>query len=287
MHIRCKFDGGKQINRSQSGSWESRCAGAGLRQKLGPEWGPNTWKLITGTEPNIIFKQTASQNNKQVQRDRKSKSTEEAKENTDDDSDKARKDYARYDGGSGVMEIQTDIPQEYLQGRITQYYEAHVKVCESEIKEIEVLTRDQSEGCDIYRNKWKAERRKRSTSSMMGQIARRRSTTKVAKLVKTLLYSSFKGNAATSWGITQESCSEKQYLSKMRAESPSITVSPSGLVISIHHPWIAASPDGLVNDPSSSDTFGLVEYKNLYSHRNSDLQTAAKSKDFCLTVSQR
>ena len=167
---------------------------------------------------------------------------------------------------------------------INQYYEAHVKVCESEIKEIEVLTRDQSEGCDIYRNKWKAERRKRLTSSMMGQIARRRSSTKVAKLVKTLLYSSFKGNAATSWGITQESCSKKQYLSKVRAESSSITVSPSGLVISIHHPWIAASPDGLVNDPSSSDPFGLVEYKNPYSHRNSDLQTAAKSKDFCLTV---
>ena len=44
----------------------------------------------------------------------------------------------------------------------------------------------------------------------------------------------------------------------MRAGSPSITVSPSGLVISIHHPWIAASPDGLVNDPSSSDPFGLA-----------------------------
>ena len=30
MHIRSKFDGGKQINRSQAGSWEGRCAGAGL-----------------------------------------------------------------------------------------------------------------------------------------------------------------------------------------------------------------------------------------------------------------
>ena len=31
MPIRSKFDGGKQINRSQSGSWEGRCAGAALR----------------------------------------------------------------------------------------------------------------------------------------------------------------------------------------------------------------------------------------------------------------
>ncbi len=29
MHIRCKFDGGKVINRSQSGSWEHRCMGLG------------------------------------------------------------------------------------------------------------------------------------------------------------------------------------------------------------------------------------------------------------------
>ncbi len=36
MHIRMKFDGGKVINRSQSGSWEHRCVGAGLRQNMGP-----------------------------------------------------------------------------------------------------------------------------------------------------------------------------------------------------------------------------------------------------------
>ena len=34
MHIRSKFDGGKQINRSQSGFWEARCAGAALRVKM-------------------------------------------------------------------------------------------------------------------------------------------------------------------------------------------------------------------------------------------------------------
>ena len=43
----------------------------------------------------------------------------------------------------------------------------------------------------------------------------------------------------------------------MQAEPPSITVSPSGLVISIHHPCIATSPGGLVNDPSSSDPSDL------------------------------
>ena len=58
MHIRSKFDGGKQINHSQSGSWEGRCAGAGLRQNLGPAWGPVTWKSATGSEANSVFRST-------------------------------------------------------------------------------------------------------------------------------------------------------------------------------------------------------------------------------------
>ena len=40
MSIRCKFEGGKVVNRSQSGSWEFRCMGDGLRESLGPAWGP-------------------------------------------------------------------------------------------------------------------------------------------------------------------------------------------------------------------------------------------------------
>ncbi len=54
MHMRSKFDGGKVINRSQSGSWEHRSMGAGLRQNLGKEWGPQAWKDVTDTSPNKV-----------------------------------------------------------------------------------------------------------------------------------------------------------------------------------------------------------------------------------------
>ena len=56
MHIRSKFDGGKQINRSQSGSWEARCAGAALRVNEGPEWGPKCWEKITKVKNNQTYK---------------------------------------------------------------------------------------------------------------------------------------------------------------------------------------------------------------------------------------
>ena len=81
MHIRCKFDGGKQVNRSQSGSWEGRCAGVGLRQNLGPEWPTTVWKSVTGEDPNSVFQEYLAENSKKVRMDRKRKATDQAKKN--------------------------------------------------------------------------------------------------------------------------------------------------------------------------------------------------------------
>ena len=54
MHIRSKSDGGKVINRSQSGSWEYRCMGAGLQQNT-EEWGPAVWSKMKDSSPNQVL----------------------------------------------------------------------------------------------------------------------------------------------------------------------------------------------------------------------------------------
>ena len=59
MNVRAKFDHGKQINRSQSGSWQARCAGAGLRMNKGPTWGPATWKKIVSATACTAFTRVA------------------------------------------------------------------------------------------------------------------------------------------------------------------------------------------------------------------------------------
>lgn len=79
MHIRCKFDGGKQVNRIQGGSWQARCAGAGLRCNMGPSWGPAAWEKAVGTPPAVVFHSTAKKAVKQVEHDRKRKATVESK----------------------------------------------------------------------------------------------------------------------------------------------------------------------------------------------------------------
>lgn len=46
-----------------------------------------------------------------------------------------------------------------------------------------------------------------------------------------------------------------------------LQVKKCGLVISASNPWLAASPDGQVNDPSTEPSSGLIEIKNPYSAR--------------------
>ena len=80
MHIRSKFDGGKQINRSQAGSWDGRCAGAGLRCNEGAGWGPKIWQKAVHTEPSDVFKLAAADAIKRTDKDRKRKATAAAKQ---------------------------------------------------------------------------------------------------------------------------------------------------------------------------------------------------------------
>ena len=56
MHIRSKFDGGKVINHSQSGSWEYHCMGAGLQQNTWKEWGLAVWSKMTKSSPIPSFR---------------------------------------------------------------------------------------------------------------------------------------------------------------------------------------------------------------------------------------
>ena len=73
MHIRSKYDGGKVINRSQSGSWGYRCMGAGLQLNKGRAWGPLTWEDMTASKPSEVFTGVSESCARQVESQRKRK----------------------------------------------------------------------------------------------------------------------------------------------------------------------------------------------------------------------
>jgi len=90
-----------------------------------------------------------------------------------------------------------------------------------------------------------------------------------------LLYSKFEGNPSTEW---QEAATNLQYLQIKREVSPDVSTG----VISLDNPWLAASPDGLVYDPTEQYPNGVVEFKNPYAAWNIMLKEAAAKTTFCL-----
>ena len=120
----------------------------------------------------------------------------------------------------------------------------------------------------------------------MKTVAQRRPTTPVASTVKQLLYSKFVGNAATRYGLRQERSSCYKYLEWLEKEKGSAGAKVNikcGLVVSSTNPWLAATPDGWVDDPQASPRRGLVEFKNPYNSRNLLLSDAiTKKKCTCL-----
>ena len=298
MHIRSKFDGGKQINRSQRGSWQSRCAGAGLRINEGPNWGPACWENITGLSPSKTFKAVAVKRTETAIKDRKRKSKTEEKLRHKkckrvDNSLQSRLDYSRHDDGPNALDVSPDIPTSDLHDLMVDlhdlmvsYYLAHVKVTESTATKISIDTIGQ--GDDTSNILWHEERRKRLTASNVGKIAKRRATTKVGPSVQQLLNRKFQGNAATNWGTFREEDSNKEYTKTKREHSPNLSTSKSGLVVSVNNPWLGASPDRLVHNPASDPPDGLVEFKNPYSARDMTIDEAVrKVENFCPCSDQK
>ena len=115
MNVRTKFDGGKQVNRCQSGSWQARCAGAALQINEGSNWSSEMWSKVVST-PSKTFRAVGECKTKKLNKDRKRKSTDttkikrkKAKRESLSASQQSREYYSRYDGESNANDIVTDV----------------------------------------------------------------------------------------------------------------------------------------------------------------------------------
>lgn len=61
----------------------------------------------------------------------------------------------------------------------------------------------------------------------------------------------------------------------------------AGLVISLDNPWLAASPDDKVHDPTSTPTWGLAEYKNPYSAKDLTISEACLHSNLSVLKNQK
>ena len=118
---------------------------------------------------------------------------------------------------------------------------------------------------------WLNARKFRLTASNFGAAAGRNRFRSPKQLVQDMLYGEFKGNDATRWGSEKESVAFGDYVDRKRGEfaadgrpEESFFVTQSGLHVCAEAGWLAASPDGHVNEGLDK---GLLEIKCPYSRR--------------------
>lgn len=132
---------------------------------------------------------------------------------------------------------------------------------------------------------WNSLRRHRLTSSNFGVICKRRKSTPVANAVKNFLYKSISSKVSSlRWGRENEDNARKSYLEEMASRGTPVSTKRSGLVISTSYGCLACSPDGWVEDSSSPDVHGVVEYKCPYASRDVTPVEACNKKSFFCTL---
>ena len=152
-----------------------------------------------------------------------------------------------------------------------------LQISEEKCREIERNTRKQS-----MSSLWFSVRQYRITASLFGSVLTRRTDTPPDNLVLRILQPKSFSTGATKYGMENEQMAIKEYIDHQNAHGhPELVVSASGFLINTAYPFLGASPDGAVHDPSNvQQPFGFLEVKCPCSLSNKSVQEACSTSSF-------
>lgn len=228
----CKFVGGKRIDFSKKGSYQTRCEAAAISFNVGSgDYYLTMGKAIGKVTPKAYTRKFAEKIKiKRAKLKRKKLFVRKVSK-----SHLADKDY----GPQANAEAEPDLSPDQFKLKKKVFLDDLSK-SEEEIKFLERETRGQS-GNPL----WKQERSFRLTASNFGTICKMRKNTSCENVIKNLLYSKFMGNSATKYGTEKEPIAIKQF-----EKSTQKKVVACGLFVDREYCFLAASPDGLIEDDS-------------------------------------
>ena len=157
-------------------------------------------------------------------------------------------------------------------------FKESLQMSSSELRNIEQSTREQRES-----TLWFSVRRYRITASHFGEILHRRKDKPPDRLVLSILKSRKFSSTATTWGIEHEAMAIQAYINhKHGCGVDGLTVGPCGFLVCEQYPFLGATPDGTVYDPTNLEQpFGFLEVKCPYSHRDRTPAEACGMPGFC------
>ena len=167
-----------------------------------------------------------------------------------------------------------------LKSTIAAFKES-LKLPSDKLRQIEQSTRDQR-----HSDMWFSARRYRITASRFGDILHRRSTTPPDALVLSILQPKSFSSPATNWGVQKEPLAIEAYITYQHEQGKAgLTVGPCGIIVSESYPFLGATPDGTVYDPTfTGQPFGFIEVKCPFSHRHQTPLEASNSSSFFCNV---
>ncbi|XP_060858281.1 uncharacterized protein LOC132935681 [Metopolophium dirhodum] len=238
-----KYVGGKRINFSLKGSYQTRCHIALTSLNAGPSHISVLHKKITKASPGVFTKrfieQRSNKNKNKLKRRQlfgNSKSTKKVYNGPD-------RDYGCIQEEPQILDMD---PKEFNIKKIK--FLERVSKTNEEIKTLEESTKNQSES-----ELWKVERSIRLTASNFGKVCKLRLTTSRKNTVKSILYNTFSGNLSTNYGIENEPIARISFEKVIN-----LKIKPAGLFVDKTYHFLAASPDGLIEDD------GIIEIKCPY-----------------------
>ncbi|XP_063229291.1 uncharacterized protein LOC134534727 isoform X1 [Bacillus rossius redtenbacheri] len=231
-NVVCKHVSSKRVNFCLSGGYQTRSELSVISFNSGPQ------------TQSFIHKGNITKAH--IQRKERSSEKRKLRRLTNPQTFKRRKLYVTgpdKDYGCVEQRIPDMEPDEYA--RQTQEFLASLCKTDEERENLQIATKGQNDSV-----LWKSERIKRLTASNFGRICNMKKSTKRAKSVVNILYSRFSGTEATRYGLENEHSAIQDFEVNFGKK-----VARCGLFVDKEHPWLAATPDGLVGDD------GILEVK--------------------------
>ncbi|XP_028857542.1 uncharacterized protein LOC114802626 [Denticeps clupeoides] len=165
--------------------------------------------------------------------------------------------------------------------------DASLKMDDDMVKTVEVQTRGQRENPD-----WFSWRRNRITASAAHRVAHSRFANGKSQTPPASYIAGIVGEGpnvktrAMTWGIENEALVVQRYEElKSKALGRAVRVQECGLFIDPRRSWLAASPDGIVEDRQTGEQLLCLEVKCPYKHRDNTVrQACCQDRTFCLEL---
>ncbi|XP_039298924.1 uncharacterized protein LOC120354905 [Nilaparvata lugens] len=239
-HAVAKFVGGKRINFTSRGSYQARCEGAVVQHNTGMVLYNLHKTMCNSSSPGRFYKSVQVKRRKKIEQDRRRRNISSRKSLF---STAIQKTTVDHDYGPNAQ--RPDISEKELVIEKNRFL-ASLVLSEESRHQLERRTVLQHHSAE-----WLEERRKRITASNFGRISKRRPNTGCENVVRELLYGGGKNCSAMEYGRMNEEAALKKV-----SEIAGQKILKCGLFIDADFPFLAASPDGLLEDGH-----GIVEVK--------------------------